>query len=189
MLTLLDLTNRALSELGRLSVNAIDNSPDAETVSEKILELAPEVLLEYNWNWAVQYVADYSPVTNNPTPDFVYAYALPGNYGKFFRFASTGADWPIYAIQDQQLLVNTLPVQYYYIVNSTSFDIWPPLVARTLVLYAAAKCALTLTNNIQLTGYLENEYVKMRTRAIQQDDMERGIVSTPYNDFQRITFV
>ena len=189
MPSLLDLTNRALAELGRLNVQVITNSPDAIYVSNKILELYQEVLLDYNWNFAVTYVANYSPLTTNFSPDYVYSYDLPGNYGKFFKWATTGAQWPIYEIVDGMMLANTLPIQYYYIRNDMPFETWPPLVARQLVLYAAAKSAPTLTNNMQLAAYLEKEYEKARTKAILENDMERPVNSTPYNDFDRITFV
>jgi len=189
MPSLLDLTNRTLSELGRLPVEAVTDSPDAQVVQNKLIELAPEVLLDYNWNFAVIYVANYSPETINFSPDFVYSYQLPGNFGKFFKWASTGAQWPSYEILDGLMLANTLPIQYYYIANDVPFEFWIPLVARMLVLYAAAKCSPTLTNNIQLTAYLEGEYMKIRTKAILENDMERSVMSTPYNDFDRITFV
>lgn len=189
MPSLLNLTNRALSELGRLPVTAVEDSPDAQFVQNKILELYQEVLLDYNWNFAVVYVSNFSPETTNFSPDYVYSYQLPGNYGKFFKWATTGAQWPIYQIVDGLMLANTLPIQYYYIANDVPFEVWPPLVARQLVLYAAAKCAPTLTNNTDLTKYLENEYMKARIKAILQNDMERSVTSTPYNDFDRITFV
>ncbi len=189
MPSLLDLTNRALSELGRLSVSQIGDSDDSIYVSNKIIELTQEVLLDYNWNFAITYVANYSPETTNFSPDYVYTYQLPGNYGKFYKWASTGAQWPLYAIVDGLLLANTLPVQYYYIANDIPYENWPPLVARQLVLYAAAKSAPTLTNNLQLFTYLENEYMKARVKAILENDMERSVQSTPYNDFDRITFV
>lgn len=190
MPSLIDLTNRTLAELGQLPIEALSTeTPNAQVVTNKLLELSQEVLLDYNWNFAVVYVANYSPLTINFSPDYVYSYALPGNYGKFFQWASTGSQWPLYAIWDGMLLANTLPVQYYYIANDIPFEVWPPLVARTLVLYAAAKCSPTLTNNVQLTKYLEEEYLKVRDKAIKQNDMERSVQSTPYNDFNRITFV
>lgn len=189
MPSLVDLTNRALSELGRIPVVAIIDSPDAQIVANKIIELAPEVLLDYNWNFAISYVANYSPLTTNYSPDFVYTYQLPGNYGKFFRWATTGAQWPFYEIVNGLLLANTLPVQYYYIANDTPFEVWPPLVSRQLILYAASKVAPTMTNNLQLAAYLKKEYDDARHKAILENDMERSVMSTPYNDFDRITFI
>jgi hypothetical protein len=194
MPSLLDLTNRALAELGKPNVTTIDptdpsSSPAAIYVSNKILELYQEVLLDYTWNFAVVYVANYSPETTNFSPDYVYSYQLPGNYGRFFKWASTGAQWPLYAIEDGLLLANTLPVQYYYIANDIPFEVWPPLVARLLVLYAAWNSSNTLTNNQKLTDDIEKRYEKIRARAVTENDMERSVQSTPYNDFDRITFV
>jgi hypothetical protein len=189
MPSLLDLTNRSLAELGKPSVQAITDSDASQYVANKILELYQEVLLDYNWNFAVVYISNSSPETQNFSPDYVYSYQLPGNYGKFYRWATTGAQWPLYAIIDGMILANTLPIQYYYIRNDVPFEIWPPLVARALVLYAASKSSPTLTNNTGLTGYLQKEYEKARTKAILWNDMERSVMSTPYNDFNRITFV
>ena len=72
MPSLLDLVNRTLSELGRMSVQQVTDSPDAEAVQNKIIELAPEVLLDYNWNFAIVYVENSSPLTVNFSPDYVY---------------------------------------------------------------------------------------------------------------------
>jgi hypothetical protein len=80
-------------------------------------------------------------------------------------------------------------VQYYYISNQVAFEVLPPLFCRALILYVAAKSAPTLTNNLQLAAYLENEYNKARTKAILEDDMERSVMSTPYNDFDRLNYV
>jgi len=77
MPSLLDLTNRSLAELGRPNVVRLTDSPDAQYVSNKILELYQEVLLDYNWNFAIVYVANYSPETTNFSPDYVYSYQLP----------------------------------------------------------------------------------------------------------------
>lgn len=189
MPSLLDLVNATLNELGRLPVTAITDGDDSQAIANKITLLAPEILLDYNWNFAVTYVANYSPLTTNFSPDYIYSYALPGNYGKFFKWASTGAQWPNYAIIDGMMLANTLPIQYYYIANDTPFSVWPPLVVRTLVLYAASKIAPAMTNDRSLMAFLEKEYYLKRIDAIRQNDMERSIMSAPYNDFDRVTFV
>lgn len=87
------------------------------------------------------------------------------------------------------ILANTLPIQYYYIRNDLPFETWPVLVTRQLILYAACKCAPTLTNDMQLTAYLAKQYEEARTKAILWNDMERSVMGAPYNDFDRITFV
>jgi len=185
----LQLVNRCLSELGRLAVSAITDSQDAQYVAAKINELFPEMLLETTWNFCVVYRTDDTPLSTNFSPDFSYTYQLPGDFGKFFKWASTGAQWPLYEFADGLLLAQTLPVQYYYISNQPSFTVLTPLFSRALILYAAAKSAPTLTNNVQLAQYLQKEYEKILVRAILQNDMERSVQTTPYNDFDRITFV
>lgn len=189
MPSIVDMVNRTLSELGKLPIVAVSDSDFALVVSNKLAELAPEVLQDYNWNFAVAYVANYSPETTNFSPDYVYSYQLPGDYGKFFAWATTGAQWPIYAIIDGMMLANTLPIQYYYIRNYVDFQFWPPLVARMLVLYTAHELAAVYTQNPAMEKVLQDKYEKMRVKAITWNDMERSVQSTPYNDFNRITFV
>lgn len=185
----LQLVNRALSEIGRLPVSEITDSQDAEYIANKIDELFPEVLLECNWTWAIVYREDNTPLTTSISPDYSYTYQLPGDFGKFYRWASTGAQWPIYEFINNFLCAQTRPIQYYYIVNQASFEVLPPLFSRALVLYAAAKSAPTLTNNIKLAAYLQKEYEKIKVKAILENDMERSVTSTPYNDFDRLTYV
>lgn len=189
MPTHLQLVNRTLSELGRPPVASTDESPDAQQASAKIYELEPELFLVYNWTFLVKYIYDSTPLTFNFSPDYMYTYQLPGDFGHFFKWQATGSQWPIYEFADGYLLAQTLPVGYYYIVNQASPEVYPPLFARALVLYAASKLAPTLTNNIKLTQYLQVEYKDMIDKAVLQDDMQRPVFSTPYNDFDRITFV
>ena len=189
MPTQLQLVNRTLSELGRLAVSSIDESPDAQQANAKLLELVPELYLVYNWTFLVKYTFNNTPLTFNFSPDYSYTYQLPGDFGSFFKWQTTGSQWPIYEFADNYLLAQVKPVGYYYIVNQADPSVYTPLFARALVLYAAAKLAPTLTNNVQLAGYLEKQYEIMIAKAIIQDDQQRSITSTPYNDFDRITFV
>lgn len=189
MPTHLQLVNRTLSELGRLSVASIDESPDAQQASAKIYELEPELYLVYNWSFLVKFIIENTPLTFNFSPDYQYTYQVPGDFGRFFKWQSTGSQWPIYEFADGYLLAQTKPVGYYYIVNQAAPEVYPPLFARALVLYAAAKLAPTLTNNVPLASYLEKEYEKMINKAVTQDDMLNPHFATPYNDFNRISFV
>ena len=189
MPTHLQLVNRTLSELGKPAVASITESPDALQASAKIYELEPELYLVYNWSFLVKFTLNNTPLTFNFSPDYQYTYQLPGDFGHFFKWQATGSQWPIYEFADGYLLAQTLPVGYYYIVNQAAPEVYTPLFARALVLYAASKLAPTLTNNVQLTTYLEGQYEKMIAKAIVQDDMENPHFATPYNDFDRVTFV
>lgn len=185
----LQLVNRCLSELGKLAVASLSDSQDAQYVAAKIDELYPEVLLEANWNFGVIYREDFTPLSINFSPDFVYSYQLPGDFGKFFKWASTGAQWPSYEFADGLLLAQTLPVQYYYISNQVPFANLTPLFSRALILYAAFESAPTLTNNIKLIEILEKKYERALVKAILQNDMERSVQTTSYNDFDRINYI
>jgi len=189
MPTQLQLVNRTLSELGRPSVSSITESPDAQQVSNKLFELVPELYLVANWSFLVKFIADNTPLTFNFSPDYEYTYQVPTDFGRFFKFEATGSQWPVYEFADGYLLAQIKPIAYYYIVNQALPEIYTPLFSRALVLYAAAKLAPTLTNNIQLTTYLEKEYEKMIAKAEVQDNMLNPHFATPYNDFNRITFV
>src|SRR5690349_12849443 len=140
----LDLINRALAELGRLQVSNINESQDAQFISNKVDELLPVMLLDYPWNFAVQYREDSTPLVSNFSPDYEYAYQLPSDYGRFYMWATSGAQYPYYAILDNQLLADTKPIQYYYIVNFADYSVLPPLFCRAFVLYVAAESALIL---------------------------------------------
>ena len=189
MPTQLKLVNRTLSELGRPSVSSVYESPDALAADAKLYELVPELYLEANWSFLVKFVINSTPLSTNFSPDYQYSYALPGDFGRFFKWQATGSQWPIYEFLDGMLLAQTLPVGYYYIVNQASPEVYTPLFARMLVLYTAAKLSPTMTNNVQLTTYLMKEFEIMKARAITQDDMLNSIQATPFNDFDRVTFV
>lgn len=187
MPTQLQMVNMALNELGKPTVSNINDSPAAQQVAAFLTQCYPEVLLECNWNWGVKYVQDSSPLTENYSPDFMYTYLMPSDWGQFFKWSQ--GTWPVYEFVDTFILANQTPIQYYYIVNNAPFALVPPLAARAIALYVASKAAPTLVNNAVFTKYLKDEYKIAKINAILQNDQQRLITSGPYNDFDRITFV
>lgn len=184
----LELINRVLSQLGKLPVTAISDSEASMYIGAKIDELHPELLLVYDWAWALVYRVDNTPLVSNFSPDYTYSYQLPSNFGKFSHWAR-GSGYPYYAFVNGMLLANTKPIQYWYVVNNAAYEVLPPLYTRSLVLYAAAMSALFLTNNTQLTSYLEKEYKQALTRAVMQASMEQSIRGVAYNDYNRINYL
>lgn len=185
----LEMVNRTLAELGRPAVQQIAGNANAEYIAAKIAELYPELLLSYTWTFATVYKYDDNPRSVNFSPDFTYTYQLPANFGQFFKWATSGAQYPAYEFVDGLLLAQTRPVQYYYIVNDADYTVFPPLFARAVVLYAASESAPILTNDVQLATYLEKKFLMTLDKAIKQDAMQRSVVQVPYNDFDRILFV
>lgn len=187
MPTQLQMINRILSELGRLSVSSVNESDDAKYVSDKLYELYPEVLLDCNWNFAVKYREDNTPLTTKYSPQFNYTYLLPSDFGKIFKFLDPR--WLSYEFVDNYLITDYRPVRYYYIVNNANFSTFPPLVARSIVLYVASKSAPTLTNDVELSKYLNALYEREKSNAILQNNMEAMLNGTPYNGYDRISLI
>ncbi len=122
------------------------------------------------------------------SPDFVFNYVLPFDFGRFFKFSTN--TFPLYyEILDNLLLVNVKPVQYYYVVNNVDYEVITALFYRALAIYAAADTCMALTQNAVLTKYLQEKYLENKSNAILQNDMDRDVTSTPYNDFDRQTYI
>lgn len=189
MANILTLTNDALGELGKLPVEAIADSEAAQSISAAIITAHKELLQLYSWPFAIVYHSDNTPLIVNFSPDYIYSYQLPADYGQFFEWASIGTQWLDYAFMDNQLLANTKPVAYYYIKNDANFSVISPLYNRMLILCAASRRALILTENVQLTSFLVQQFTQAKHNAIRQADMQRSIHAVPYNEYNRINLV
>lgn len=182
----LDVVNQVLSELGRLPVDNIDTDDQAQIVSKRLDTLLPEFLLRTPWNIAIKYVTDNTPLTQNFSPEFVYTFQLPFDYGRMFKFWQM---WYDYEILDNFLLSNQRPVMYYYVVNNIDYDLITPLFMRCLVLYTASTVSMVLTQDLKLTQYLYMAYKEKLNDAILQNDMDRRVQATPHNDFDRLSYI
>jgi hypothetical protein len=185
----IDLINQVLSELGKNPVENANDSEAAQYISRKLDEFLPRLIVKRNWTFLKKYVSNNTPLTVNFSPDYVYSYQLPADFGTFYKWATSGAQWSVYEFCDGMLLANTRPIKYWYIVNTTDFTILSPLASYALVLWVAAKCAPTLTNNIKLSRSLMSDYVDALADAIREDDMLRPVVGMPYNDYDRINLI
>lgn len=184
----LTVINQALLALGSSPVANEKESEAAQFISEKLESLLPILLLSETWRFAVKYREDSTPITQNFSPDYLYSYQLPFDYGRFIKL---GVNRFIldFSITDNLILTSSNPFCYYYLVNSIDYSIMPPIFARTLALYAAADSAIPLTQNVSLAQLLNSHYLQEKTNAILLNNMERDIKSTPYNDFDRVMWV
>jgi len=192
MPTQLEVVNQALNELGRNAVQNINDLPESQLIANKLNVLLPELLLRTDWNFAIKFVQDNNPLTTNFSPDFLYTYKLPADYNRMDRFSwlTTGQAFGFYyRILDGLVLTNAKPINYYYVVNNIDYAFLPALFYRALSLYAAAETAMAITNKAELAKYLEVKYQQKIVDAMLQNDMDRYIQSTPYNDFDRATYI
>ena len=190
----LSTVNQALLEIGRPKVSNINDSSDSKLMDSKIDILLPLMLQYEDWNFAIKYVSDNTPITQPFTPDYQNTYQLPYDYGRMFswgnfdnNFADSSAQ--PFLITDGLISTNDMPANYYYIVNDIDVSAVSTMFWRALVLYIASDSALVLTQNTELTGYLKKKYDDALIDATSRNGMERFVVSKPYNSFNRSDFV
>ncbi len=184
----LDVVNYALSELGIPPVTAITDNQKAQIIDNKIQILLPVLLASVSWKFAIKYISDNTPLTQNFSPDYPYTYQLPSDYGRFFKFSTN--TYPLsYQFTDGFLLIDVKPVSYWYVVSNVSYDVITPLFYRALALLASSDSAYVLTNNEKLATYLLKKYEDCRDDAILLNDMERQVKTMPHNDFDRQVFI
>lgn len=187
----LDVVNQALNLIGRLPVTNVNDDDSAFLMSNRLAVLYPELLKSASWNFAIAYRFDNTPLTQNISPDFQYNYQLPANYGRFDRFS-----WSLttqfgfyYRIIDNVIMTNARPISYYYVVSDASYSVITSTFQQALVFYVASQTCLALTNDKSLTAYLNEQYYEWLARAVLQNDQEREIESTPFNDFNRQAYI
>lgn len=190
MPTQVDIVNQVLNELGRQPISDISDDPASILISNKLNVLYPELLLRTDWNFAIAYVVDSTPLTTVISEEFPYNYQLPSDYNRMDRISWFSINFGlVYRIIDNVLMTNTYPIQYYYVRNNVDYTYMSAAFYRALVLYVASVSAMGITNNEKLAAYLQVEYNKKLVDAIRQNDMDRMVVSTPFNDFNRQTYI
>jgi hypothetical protein len=184
----IDIVNQALMELGSLPVIQVSDTQQATLINAKIDLLFPALLAQGPWNFAIKYISDSTPLTTQFSPDFLYAYQLPSDFGRFFKWITN--IWPLYyEFADGLLLTSIFPVQYYYVTNNIDFDKISILFYRALAIYVAADVAPVLTNNTVLAQYLYKKFEGERDNAYLQNDMDRLVEATPFNEYDRQTYI
>jgi len=190
----LSTVNQALLEIGRPKVSNVNDSSDSKLMDSKIDILLPLMLQYEDWNFAIKYVSDNTPITQPFTPDYQNTYQLPYDYGRMFSWGNfdnhfSDSSAQPFLITDGLISTNDMPANYYYIVNDIDVSAVSTMFWRALVLYIASDSALVLTQNTELTGYLKKKYDDALIDATSRNGMERFVVSKPYNAFNRSDFV
>lgn len=184
------IVNQVLNELGRLPVTDITLSQDTVLISNKIDVLLPELLLRTDWNFAIKFVVDNTPLTVPISTEYPYNYQLPPDYNRIDRMSWFAVNFGlIYRIIDNVIMTNTKPIQYYYVTDTVDLSKISDTFYRALVLYVASASCMAITQDEKLAAYLKLEYREKLADAVRQNDMDRMITTTPYNDFNRSTYI
>lgn len=189
--TKLSAVNQVLSEIGREPVTALTDTPDVEFIISPRLDLLYQELANLtDWNFLIKFVTLNTPNTVPFSPDFLYWYQLPSDYSRFDRLSWQTTNWGLfYRIIDGLFGTNMRPVLLYYISSIVDYTVITPVFQRALVLYCASDVCTGLTNDRLLTKDLELKYEKKLIDATRFNDMERMVQSTPYNEFDRNTYI
>lgn len=188
----LDLVNLVLNELGKPSVTNVNDTDTAIVANNKLNFFFPLMLLKTTWNDFVKFYISNTPNTFPFSPDYAYTYTLPGDFGRLFKFGNF--TFPvIYQITDGLISANVKPIQFYYIVNTAAYgaglDSGTMQFNFALAVWVAADMCMVTTNNAALTKYLEEKAKKEISNAILLDNMNKEIVTLPYNSFNRQLFI
>lgn len=185
-----EVVNQVLNELGRNAVPDYTQDQSGTLIAAKVDVLLPELLLRTDWNFAITYVVDSSPIIPPISPEYYYNYQLPPNYNRMDRISWFTINFGlVYRIIDNILMCNVYPIQYYYVIDNVDLGMISYSFYRALVLYTAFVTAMPITNDEKLAAYLKAEYKEKLIDAIRQNDMDRMVVSTPVNDFDRQTYI
>ena len=190
----LSVVNQALGKIGRLPVTNILDSQDAQLLDLKIDLLLPVLLESTIWNFAIKFVQDSTPLTTQFSPDYSNTFELPPDYGHMYNWGNFDNNFSDqsalpYLITDGLISTNQSQITYYYVVSNVDVSAISTLFYRALVLFIAYDSALVLTENERLLESLYREFQEAKNDAITRNDMERFIVSKPYNDYNRNYFV
>jgi hypothetical protein len=185
--SLTDIVNQVLAEYGRGPVDNITTDAQAQLIANRVNFFLPIMLNEYNWNWAIKYVTDSTPLTQPFSPEWTFAFQLPFDYGHMFHFWNQ-VTWNDWTIIDNMILANQATINYYYVVVGVNFDVITANFMRALVLYVAESLSYVLTQDVALSQNLEAKFRRELARAIMQNDMERNVQAPP-NDFDRWTWI
>lgn len=180
----LDYVNGILSELAIKNVQSINDNETSLFIYNRLRVLYVHVLQRANWNFAVEFIYDASPMVYNISPNYQYTYLLPADFGHLFKF--TNQILPtVYEIVDGYLLCNSKPVQYEYIKNNQSLSVFPPLVMDMIVLYVASRVCLVLTQDIKLTSYLKSLYEERFSECVRVNAFANQIDNAKHINYDR----
>jgi len=176
-----DIINAALLRLGEKAIDDINdpNDRDARIMAILYSGTKNEVLSVFPWNCAITRARLTADEDVDNLTEYTYAYELPDDV---IRILDIDGDNTIaYRIEGNYIFTGhagaTTPGQAVirYIQNLEDVSLWDEILEETMVARLAEKACMRISSNINLTAYLQKEYITLLTIAQQgaaQEDKE-----------------
>lgn len=182
--TSIDLCSRALTKIGAKSIASFSESCAEADVAEQLYESTLEGLLSsHPWRFALTQ-RELTRLSETPTSDYKYAYALPNDFLRAISAGSKGYGKGLdYRLVGNQLHTDSESVILTYLFKPNEVN-FPPFFAQMVISWLAAEFCLPLTESTNRTEHLrkiaESDFARAKTIDSQQS------VPSAFQDFSLI---
>lgn len=174
-MTKLELINSALIHAGAEMLHSLDRvSSKSGSIALAQYDLARKGLLrQHQWNFAISRAElDSEPVP--PTLGYSRTYILPDD---FLRMDRIYDDYEVaYEIQGRKILIDLgEPLHLVYVADTEDPEEWDPLFQEAFSYHLASKIVFALTQDMNLSGALDQFYSRALVRAKWADSTENSM--------------
>ncbi|MCV5708186.1 hypothetical protein OFN39_01725 [Escherichia coli] len=195
MASVVEICNRALSNIGNSrSINSLEEaSKEAGECSLHFDSCRDSVLSDFNWNFATKRVALAD--TNNPPPDWQYAYQYPTDCLRITEIMLPGVSNPTAAMRVQYevgsdsagtgkiIYTNQKEAWLRYISRITDVNMFDAIFMEALSWRLAAAINMALTGNADLGTNALNMYGRVILSAGSHSQNESQEPQPPVDEF------
>lgn len=164
-----DICNIALAEIGESSIISLGEDSKAGRLCNLMYsDTRDAVLREHSWNFAIKRV-ELARLSTNPEFEFDAQFELPSDC---LRVIKTDDDLTPFRVEGSALLTNNSSVKIIYIAQITDPTMFDSLFTESLIKRMGAKLAFNLSDNNQLTQFMEQQYRDKVKQARAMDGQE-----------------
>ena len=165
-MTVVEICNQALSELGDQNISSLDEQKKAARLCNQFYEVARDmVLTEYEWSFATEYSTLAQLSADPENSGFAYQFTIPNDVLKILEVK----DQPKFEVIGSRLHCDSTPCTIKYIKKVTNSDVFPSAVTEAISLYLAYKMCIPMTGDKQLKAQLIQYFVVALENAMGKD--------------------
>jgi hypothetical protein len=169
-----DICNIALIELGEEQIMSLTEGSKAARLCNLVYDDTRDaVLREHPWNFSIKRV-ELAKLTTNPAFEYDSQFQLPSDC---LRVVRTDDSLDPYRVEGNKLLSYNDSVKIEYISRIEDTSRFDSLFVEVLAVRIAAKLSYNLSDNNNLTQFLEQKY-RDRLKQAKSMDGQEGI---PYS--------